>query len=247
MDLNSANVKIRNLPNMLAGETTSGNYVPVALNPDEGVGLGQLNPIETRKATLAQIVSGGAVSANFSEHLMVSGVSVSTGADADGVIRIPPHEYADRFSDTIVVGDQNQNFLTPITFRIGEKQMMRIDSNGVAIGEDSIYFSDASISDKNLKDEIFKINNSVEILKSLNGVNFIWNENAPDHKKGQRDIGLIAQEVEKIIPSAVQENAEGNLTVSYGRIIPVLVEAVKKQQKVIENLEQRIKSLERNK
>ena len=244
MDLDSANVKIRNLPIMLAGETTSGNYIPVALNPDEGVGLGQLNPMETRKAKFSQIVEGGAVRANFSEELMVSGVSVSTGADADGVIKVPPHDYADRFADTIVIGDQNQNFLTPITFRIGEKQMMRIDSNGVAIGEDSIYFSDASISDANLKDEIFKISNPVEILKSLNGVNFIWNDNAPDHKKGSRDIGLIAQEVEKIIPSAVQENSEGNLSVSYGRIVPVLVEAVKKQQKAIEKLEKRIKNLE---
>jgi hypothetical protein len=239
-----ANVKIRNLPLLADVQNTSGNFIPVALNPEEGRGLGVLNPAETRKATFAQIVSGGAVRADFSEALMVSGAHVSTGADADNIITLPPHEYGERFTDTIVVGDRARNFETAITFRIGEVQMLRIDENGVSVGEDSMYFMNSQASDQRLKDDIVPIEEPISLLNEINGVNFIWNENAPKHKQGQKDIGLIAQEVEKVIPSAVQKNPEGNLTVAYDKLVPLLVETVKKQQEQIDDLNLRLNKLE---
>ena len=127
---------------------------------------------------------------------------------------------------------------------------MRLGSEGVSIGEDTLLYTDgalAQLSDSNLKSDILKINNSENILENLNGVRFIWNKNAPKSKQGQSDIGLIAQEVEKVIPSAVRKNEKGYLAVDYSKLIPVLLEGFKSQQKIIEDLEQRLKSLEENK
>jgi hypothetical protein len=245
-----ANVKIRNLPLLIDGENTSGNYLPVALNPLEGKNPsnpGGLNPVETRKATFEQVVSGGAVRANFSEVLMVSGKSVITGAAADNAVAMPPHEYGEPFQQSIIIGDQLNGFSTPISFRINNTEMMRIDAQGVSIGEDSIYFSDGNLSDERLKKNIVTISQPLKMLDEINGVNFIWSENAPESKQEKEDIGFIAQEIEKIIPSAVQENKEGHLTVSYHRVIPILVEAIKEQQEQIKLLNIRIDNLEGNK
>lgn len=87
-------------------------------------------------------------------------------------------------------------------------------------------------SDQRLKDNVVKIDNALEKVRWLNGVEFDWNKDAiaslvdvgpkPDH-----DIGLIAQEVEKVLPEAVTERADGYKAVDYTKIVPVLIEAVK--------------------
>jgi len=61
----------------------------------------------------------------------------------------------------------------------------------------------------------------------------------------ERRIGFIAQEVEKVIPEAVGKDEEGIYSVEYDAILPLLVEALKEQQKIIEKLEERINQLEK--
>ena len=68
-----SNIKIRNLEPSMYSSVTSGNFIPMALNPDEG------HERVTQKVTLSQIVSGGAVYADFSDQLKVSGQAVLTG------------------------------------------------------------------------------------------------------------------------------------------------------------------------
>ena len=91
-----------------------------------------------------------------------------------------------------------------------------------------------STSDSRLKNNIIKINDSNKIINSLNGYKYEWNEKANQSGEG---IGVIAQEVKELIPSAVRENDEGYLSVDYIKIIPYLIEEVK-------NLNNRIKILE---
>jgi len=97
-------------------------------------------------------------------------------------------------------------------------------------------------SDRRLKEDIAPLNNSISNLRQLNGVSFRWkdSENMGDKKHN----GLIAQDVEKVYPELVGEN-EGYKTLNYNGIIPVLVEAVKEQQKIIEALQNRIEALEK--
>ena len=90
-----------------------------------------------------------------------------------------------------------------------------------------------SLSDANKKTNIRPIENAIEITKKLEGVRFDWIDS------GAPSIGVIAQEVEKVLPELVVES-DGTKSVSYGNIIGVLIEAIKEQQVRIEELERKL-------
>ena len=89
-----------------------------------------------------------------------------------------------------------------------------------------------STSDKRLKSNIKPLNDALQKVKQLNGVSFEMN-NKPK-------IGVIAQEVQKVIPEVVNTKEDGYLSVSYGNIVGLLIEAIKEQQVKIEQLEQKL-------
>jgi len=72
------------------------------------------------------------------------------------------------------------------------------------------------------------------MISNLNGYTFNWKES------GKASAGIIAQEVEKVLPSAVSENEGGSKSVNYNELIGVLVEAVKEQQIQIDSLKSMI-------
>lgn len=76
-------------------------------------------------------------------------------------------------------------------------------------------------SDKNLKENIIKLLNSLDSIDQLNGYSYNLKEN------GKPSIWVIAQEVEKVFPELVKENVEGIKSVDYEWLIAVLIEAVK--------------------
>ena len=84
---------------------------------------------------------------------------------------------------------------------------------------------------------------------ALRGVNFNWNTTDFPQRmfSDQRTLGFIAQEVEKVLPEIVQtENtSEGYKSVQYDKVVALLVEAVKEQQKQIDRLNKQIKQLKR--
>jgi len=95
-------------------------------------------------------------------------------------------------------------------------------------------------SDKTLKKDIETIANPLAKVSQLRGVDFTWK------KDGRRDTGLIAQEVEKVIPQAVITNSETGLkSVEYGNLVGVLIEAVKAQQTQIDTLKAEINALKK--
>jgi hypothetical protein len=96
-----------------------------------------------------------------------------------------------------------------------------------------------STSDINLKKDIEIISNANEILSQINGIKFSWRSN------DKKSVGVIAQEVEKVLPElvVVSENDEKTKTVNYQGLIGVLIEAVKDQQKQINALKEEIELL----
>ncbi len=101
-------------------------------------------------------------------------------------------------------------------------------------------------SDVRLKKNIAPLKGPLDKILQLKGVNFEWRDDEyPDKglSKG-RHLGLIAQDVEKVIPELVIEDAEGYKGISYDKLTAVLVEAIKEQQKQIKRLEQKIAELE---
>jgi len=86
-----------------------------------------------------------------------------------------------------------------------------------------------SSSDINLKENIKTIDDPIGKVDSLRGVNFNWKEN------GEYAMGVIAQEIEQIIPEVVSE-ANGVKGVNYGAVIGLLIEAIKEQKQQIDEL-----------
>ncbi len=93
-------------------------------------------------------------------------------------------------------------------------------------------------SDKKLKDNIKNITNPLEKLEKLNGVEFDWNDKQ-DLYKGH-DIGVIAQQVEEVLPEIVDTREDGHKAVKYDRMVALLIEAVKEQQVQINELKEKL-------
>jgi len=108
---------------------------------------------------------------------------------------------------------------------------MQIAGTFVA-GGDIVAFSDSRV-----KENIETIDNALDKVLALRGVTY----NRTDLKDTSKKIGVIAQEVQKIIPEVVQEQGDGMLGVSYGNIVGVLIEAIKEQQKQIDELKALLK------
>ena len=110
-------------------------------------------------------------------------------------------------------------------------------------------------SDRRFKDNIFTIESPIDKIKKISGVEFDWNEKGPAWTRSKEfgntsgslhDIGVVAQEIQEILPEAVRTREDGYLAVDYEKIIPLLIEGIKEQQTTIENLQSRIKKLENN-
>jgi len=87
-----------------------------------------------------------------------------------------------------------------------------------------------SPSDERLKKNIHTITNPIEKVNALRGVTFEFK------KDDQKQIGVIAQEVEKVLPELVSERPDGYKGVQYENIVGLLIEAIKEQQKQIDEL-----------
>lgn len=95
-------------------------------------------------------------------------------------------------------------------------------------------------SDKNLKTNITPIENALDKVLSLEGVEFDFISGANCGYLKKHQIGLIAQDVKKVIPEVVGKNTDGTLGVSYQHLVAVLVEAIKEQQQEIDELKKNI-------
>jgi len=91
-------------------------------------------------------------------------------------------------------------------------------------------------SDLKLKENIVTIDNALDKINLLRGVNFDWKKN------GMKSMGVIAQEVEQVIPEVVSES-EGTKSVNYGAMIGLLIQALKEQQEHIDELKQIINNV----
>lgn len=116
---------------------------------------------------------------------------------------------------------------------------------------DIIANSIAGSSDQRFKTNIFPIEKPLQKVLQLRGVTFDWKtKDFPSRMFSEnRAVGFIAQEVEQVLPEVVQtENTtEGYKSVQYDKVVALLVEAIKEQQKQIESLKIQVNKLKRNK
>jgi Chaperone of endosialidase len=151
-------------------------------------------------------------------------------------------------NNNIYIGHQGTN----------ESGIIRIGTPGTHTStflSGNVFASSFTSSDARLKANIMPLTNVLERLEQLRGVSFEWNDTAAPltgHTPGQRDLGVIAQEVEAVFPELVTTwGDEGYKAVSYEKLTGVLIAAVKElkadrdtQQQHIVALEARLAALE---
>jgi len=122
-----------------------------------------------------------------------------------------------------------------MTFSAG----ISVTGNITATGDITAFYS----SDSRLKENVRNIENPIEKVKALNGYNFDWTDahlesvgGVDDYNIRKADVGVIAQELQNVLPELVAERENGLLAVKYDRIVALLIEVVKEQQKQIDEL-----------
>lgn len=87
-----------------------------------------------------------------------------------------------------------------------------------------------SLSDVNQKENIHDLVNAIDIINQIRPVSFNWKED------GKLSYGVIAQEIEEVLPELVNTNSAGVKSVAYSQIIPFLVKVIQEQHKEIQNI-----------
>ena len=117
------------------------------------------------------------------------------------------------------------------------------DFNGDFHADGDVIAYSSTVSDKRFKHNVVKIENSLDLISQLRGVRFDW-----DERIGRgHDIGLIAQEVEAVVPELVSDktyvfNGEDTdiKVVAYDRLVSVLINAVNELKDEVDELKKRL-------
>ena len=111
-------------------------------------------------------------------------------------------------------------------------ERFKVDTSGnLSVSADVIAYAS---SDKRLKDNLKPIENSLDKVSKLSGYEFDWNDKQETFKG--HDVGVIAQEVEEVLPEVVQTRDTGYKAVKYEKIVPLLIEAIKELKEEVEEL-----------
>lgn len=210
----------------------SGGLYPVVIQPLGGnVGIGTKSP---------------------NAELEVNG-EIRISPDSESKLKIGRYSATSPSSYISTTGGAEQ-----MRFQIGDSTKMVIDTSGsIGIGTTSpgsfkLYVNGTAYStggwvgsDRQFKENINTIESPLDKIQSIKGVSFEWKISEYKEKgfPEGRHFGVIAQEVEEVLPEIVKEGPDGDKAVSYTELVPILTEAIKQQQEQIENLQYEVKAL----
>ena len=116
----------------------------------------------------------------------------------------------------------------------------RIDASGDVVAY--------STSDKNFKENITPIENPIEKIRMISGNTYDWKADMKEfHGFEGNDVGVIAQEIEAVLPQLVTTRETGYKAVKYDKLVALLIEGMKAQQNQIDNLTIEIEKLKESK
>lgn len=183
-----------------------------------------------------------------SNDLFAGGVGVSL-TDATTGLMIKDKDFNFTIDNIIKVtidqsGKMGINTLSDPLLSLNVLGDVRFNGN-LKIDKDATALSFLTPSDRSLKENIIKIDHPLEKINKLNGVYYFWNKAiAGDSYPNDRQTGLIAQDVEQVMPELVKKRSDGKLTVDYSHAIGLLIEGLKELKKENEVLKKRIIKLE---
>jgi len=108
-----------------------------------------------------------------------------------------------------------------------------VDGTLTSTGDVVAFYS----SDKRLKDNIEPIEDPLEKMDKIGGYTFIWNDKQSTYEG--HDIGVIAQEIQEVLPELVTERDNGYLAVKYEKIVPLLIESIKELKQEVDDIKQK--------
>jgi prepilin-type processing-associated H-X9-DG protein len=164
----------------------------------------------------------------------VSSVLNGVSWDVSGPVRI---RFGPTYMSSLGVGIPYGSTLTATADIFGSlrARSLAVDSTGVFGGR--VTARDfLSLSDQRFKKNIEVLSDPHSLLESIRGVRFDWIDSQ------KRDVGLVAQDVLKTLPEAVEGDEEKGFHVAYDKVIPVLLEAIKNLHKRVETLEKRLQT-----
>jgi hypothetical protein len=181
----------------------------------------------------AGLTGGGTVTTSGSINLDVgAGTGIDVAADAISV----------DVSDFMTNGSNNRVLTATGTDAMNAEANMTFDGSTLAVtgaitatGDITAFFT----SDRNLKQNIVNIENSLDKVSKLNGVYYNWTKEALEkhkHLVDEKEVGVIAQDVEAVLPELVATREDGSKAVRYERLCAVLIESIKELKKEIEAL-----------
>ena len=112
-------------------------------------------------------------------------------------------------------------------------------TNGIYFhpGNNYVYATDfIASSDERLKNRVGNLDNALDKVCSLDGFLYTWNDKAESLDKETVQVGVSAQQVQEVLPEAVNENDNGYLGVKYDKLVPLLIESIKELKAEIEEL-----------
>ena len=109
-------------------------------------------------------------------------------------------------------------------------------SGDVFAGGDVVAYAS---SDERLKDNILPIENPLQKINSIGGYSFEWNVEKQHIYKG-KDYGVIAQEIESVLPELVTERENGYKAVKYDKLVSLLIEGIKELSQEVNELKKQI-------
>ena len=172
--------------------------------------------------------------------------SYVAGADVDGAVETAnTASYIDATNiDGTVTNASTASFVT-FNDGLSTTSDVQFDSLGIgtaapattgeirATGDITAFYS----SDKRLKDNVTPLSNAINKINQIGGYEFDWNSNS---SHSGHDVGVIAQEIEEVLPEVVVTRDNGYKAVRYEKIVALLIEAIKDQQSQIDELKSRL-------
>lgn len=138
---------------------------------------------------------------------------------------------------------ENSNSIAPLIYGEFDNDYLQVNGNfdvGVS-GDGTIARSNAwnTFSDRRWKTNFKKIENALDKLNQINGYYYNWK----DKKDQSLQVGVIAQEIEAVLPEIVNTDKNGYKSVDYSKISALLIQVAKEQQSILEHQETKIEEL----
>ena len=236
-----------------------------ALNPTENVETGRMNfHIRNGQGTTESILQLTRNGADIARSLFIQGPTGATaGSNPSVVIRnnetaspdqllgslkfqgknnnglVMDYAYLQAVAENVTAGQEESRITFDVEDGSGSRvEKLRVDKNGIDVSGALVATGNiTAFSDKRLKEEIRPIDNPLEKVQKISGNTYSRNDLGDPHR---RYAGVIAQEIEAVLPEAVSETLRGTKTVDYSGVISLLVESVKELKAEVDELKSKM-------